>query len=645
MPLMLFLYQPVLGAPYSLDVPAQEQGTEWQTENGVLEELDGPPAEDIVYDEAEFLAWCYAHSDSGGIVYLGAAITLTERHSIYNSGYITIDTGAYGLIYDGGYIFSLNCEIIGEGVDIPVLSIYNANCFRDSWETSVLEEKITATGRGGIGGTAVCVYAKSSYSFNFNYLTGQGLISSFGTGAIGLYVNVPMDVHCLNIAVDGDNSTAIYAPEGVNLYYCKLSASGAGATTVSGDGILLDTCATSPAPEGVNVINRQIIGMSGSGFYIPVSEGDSESYQSYITDCYTLLLSGSDEYLATTLFAHVVWDDALDKIDVETLGTTIIKGQLQPVFQGLGLENGDFPLELILEVRDPALPCIYMYWLWLYDDYGEEAHNHISLYFWDSYNPEDGDVILWRSDDEGATWYDFTDSEALDWWGNGLDFYYGEIAGSIQLKIEVPNKGESNIVSITMMDGMAVLGCGGDRTGTDRNGVDTGNSNAEDNDRMGTQPDDSSNTGSGTDNDNGGGTETNSDSGDLAGTQQDSYTTVQMDSFTRSILSANNTNAAAIADLLLNTVQAEAVFANTGDSPKIAETPVAVVETEDTLLSIDTYDSLDTLLTVGEAQPLIFDKQSESLKNINVAMAVAASASVLLVSAFVWVRLRKVNGK
>lgn len=130
--------------------------------------------------------------------------------------------------------------------------------------------RITATGRDGVGGVALRIRQDDGLDINTVEVTFEGQICSYGEGAVGLYLDVPLDVYCYNIKVEGANSAAVYAAQGANLYYCKLEAEGDGAAAVSDGGeFLLDTCAASPSPQNVQTINHHIVGIITRRFYEP----------------------------------------------------------------------------------------------------------------------------------------------------------------------------------------------------------------------------------------------------------------------------------------------------------------------------------------------------------------------------------------
>ena len=159
----------------------------------------------------------------------------------------------------------------------------------------------------------------------------------------------------------------------------------------------------------------------------------------------------------------VDWDyDLIDAIDTSKLGKTEIQGRLSPLFEGFGLTN-TFPLILTVEVRDPSTPCIEE----IYPS-GEGA----TLVFWDDFDNSSGNNKIWRSDDGGNNWVDFTNSPDLEWdeWSNDrVFFWYKQLTSPVMFFIEVDGK-ESNVATIYEKDGQTYGGIGGDRTGSDRPG-------------------------------------------------------------------------------------------------------------------------------------------------------------------------------
>lgn len=423
---------------------------------------------DIVSDQDELMEWMEQHSETGGTVFLGTDVTITQPVWIYSQREIIIDTGRYGFVFDGGTLPSANILITGEGVDTPVVNILRAgggSPMENSWNNSLLELNITATGRDGTGGTALCISAEDTKNISMDALYGQGMIRSYGEGAIGLCLDVPMEAWCYQVEVSGNNSVAAYAPNGARLYYCKLTAQGDGAAAAAGNSVLLDSCFSSPVPSGVQSINRRAMEESFSRLYLPLKQNEYHLSAIDMLNTPAVFLNGGDGSVISRSFA-VYWDiGTYDSIDTGTLGKTTITGSLAPALYGLGVFD-DIPIELTVEVRDPDIPCISQIAVRELD-----GSRYVVLNFWQNYDPADRNVLLWRSDDEGETWWDATFSEDISWNGDIVHFTYDALKHPVWFQLEVIGTGESNIAVLDEKDGIFMGGNGGDRTGTDRGGI------------------------------------------------------------------------------------------------------------------------------------------------------------------------------
>lgn len=427
---------------------------------------ENPPAipeENVVYNEEELMQWFDSHSGEGGTVKLGDNIVITKPFvSAFNPAQFIIEAGPYGLVYDGAYIFAEgNLTIVGEGVDRPVVDIADTGggMFRLHWIHAIQALHIVATGRDGAGGIAVRTAQENNPPAYFDYITMEGSIKAAGAGSIGLELMIPSDVYCLNIAVTGEGSTAIRAHRQAEFYYCKLS----GAETISGAGpFLMDTCVFHKTPENTQILNHTIAKLPGSYLFIPQNEtiGYIESFLSFP-------LQNEEGHPARTEQLHVIWDKDPNTIDTSLPGKSEFTFSLSPPFRGLGLEK-NIPLAITLDVRDPALPCVESV-----DFLQKNDDRYARLHLW-KVDPADWEsLLLWRSDDMGQSWYDYTSSPQIKWLASDLtdqpsvDFYYDDIEYPVQFQLELPGAGESNIVTLYLA-GEGAANTGGDRIGTDR---------------------------------------------------------------------------------------------------------------------------------------------------------------------------------
>lgn len=412
---------------------------------------------DVVSTREELYTWYEEHLISGGEVTLGDTITITDSIR-FHVGQVQINTGRHGLIYDGGAINGDNLTITGEGVDTPVVDIYAI----DGWNMSLISgfqaAHITAMGRDGIGGTAVRISKPEQCLLMLEYASEGGLIQSFGKGAIGVYLDVPIDLACTNIYVEGEGSTAVYAVAGTNLFYCRLNAQGPLATTVSGNGeISLNNCTAIPASPHMKEMSYAIVEAFSPFLYEPVQQySEDVSYFNYL---YTFLFQSEDGQSYYTDTFEVEWTPDPNSLSTDVVGQIILQGTILSPFPDL-LGELQFPLELVIDIRDPDIPCIAK--IKHYDALG-----YVRIDFWKTYDPKDEQVILWRSDDGGITWYDYTNAADLQWDQDSVFFYYSELTTPILFKLEEIGVGESNTMMIAA-DRNTSGSIGGDRTGTDR---------------------------------------------------------------------------------------------------------------------------------------------------------------------------------
>ena len=465
--------EPSRDSPDGVLVKASEDGGD--TFEDDEDDQDREPDLNTVLDEAGLQDWIDEHAETGGTVKLGGPIVITSTIvGPYSGGRIVIDTEEYGLIYGGGVLSLYDFEITGQGVDMPVLEfVSRQRAWYESgnWNNDLMQLIVTATGRGGVGGVAVRVGTDDGCDFDMTTIVTGGRIVSRGAGAVGLELLVPLDAYCFDIETQGEGSAAVSAQSGGTLRYSKLKATGGG-VSVSGNAAL-DTCLADPVPQGVVSINRQITALSGKRLYLPVAQGETMLFPDYI---YTFWLSGDDAFPPLRQSFPVSFDlyedDDVSRLLVDTsvIGRHSVAARLFPAFAGLGLE-GDFPLELIVDVRDPALPCFADVYFSDYD--GNRATMILMV------ETEKGDVILRRSDDGGENWRDAGNDPDIEWMGfdsgcYAISYSYDSLTHPVLFVLEKPGSGFSNVVTLYEEDGVPMGDNGGDRTGVDRDGADNG---------------------------------------------------------------------------------------------------------------------------------------------------------------------------
>ncbi|QIB68986.1 hypothetical protein Ami103574_06460 [Aminipila butyrica] len=441
----------------------QPQSDEAPDSSDALEQTE------FVSNEQELKEWIAQHKETGGTVYLSDRVIITQAMGIYGiRGKITVNTGIYGLVFNGGTLPSSDILITGEGVEMPVVKVPRTDSGmpnESNWNETLLQLNVTATGRDGEGGTALRISDVNTRNFDMTLLSWQGVLRSYGKEAVGLWLDAPMEAWCYRVEVSGENSTAVYAPKGAALFYCKLTAEGDGAAAAAGSDISLESCAASPAPAEVRSINRLVMKESFSRLYLPLRQNQYHLSAIDMLSTPNIFLIEEAGGVTSQVFA-IDWDlDVYDGIDTSILGTTIVQGTANSALYGLGLFD-DVPITLTVEVRDPELPCISQIAV-----RELEGSRYAVLNFWQDYDPMDERIILWRSDDQGETWMDATHSPDILWDGSSVNFSYETLEHPVWFQLEVTGVGESNIAILDEKDGVFIGGNGGDRTGTDRGGV------------------------------------------------------------------------------------------------------------------------------------------------------------------------------
>lgn len=438
--------------------------------NVFAEKPESVSVENIVYSEEELEQWLYDNEQYGGNVVLGDNITITNLILCFPEVPIIIDTNQFGLVFDYGYLL-LNENVIvrGEGVNLPVIELKNAGFVHmETWDSILQSFNITAVGKNGMGGCALRVSDTGNSIINTDHLTYKTFIRSYGENAVGIEFNIPTTTFGFQIEVDGKNSSAISGTDQIQLFFCKLNATGNNAKSITGSNFTLNNCIISPEPVNATVLERKITGISGQRLYYPIEQHNNSILSSlmYYHSNYNFILSGDQDNPSITIPISVQWDDNIFLTDTSVLSKNTFSGRVNPILQQFNLE-GNYDIELTVDVRDPDVPCIFNVIF---------SSDYMDFELWKSYKGKQQDVILWRSDDDGKTWYEYTENENIQFnhytYSSIIKFYFEEITNPILLCLEEKGVGESNVVSIYQENGITLFGLGGDRTGADRDGYE-----------------------------------------------------------------------------------------------------------------------------------------------------------------------------
>lgn len=423
-----------------------------------------------VSTQSELADWLSDHEYTGGEVYLSAPVTITESITIYNTEPIVIHTGPYGFIFNGGDLSFNQSEIIGEGIQMPVVEIVYAGEF--GWRNNIRYYTVTATGECG---TAVRIARDDGWPYTEDIFRDlpQG-IRALGEGGIGLELAENMDAYFLNISAP--KGYAVKAEKGASIYYSRLEGY---TDTAFNAGITLDTCNLTPGDSKASVIKRSNIASDLLTIHLPVQTGISDEglnkviqdIQMFYTNLPAVLNAESCE--DTLLNLPVIWDyDSLKALDTSKPGTQEIYGELPPVYQGLGLVDSQ-PPRLFIDIKDPELPCIDSVII------TEESDGYtIRLWNWLGKTWDISQLSLFSSNDGGKTWKDITASTNVsmstmpDSSRVCTEIYMKELNHKILYQFKVPGVGEGNTSYVSPTGKYVYGGVEGDRTGIDREEVD-----------------------------------------------------------------------------------------------------------------------------------------------------------------------------
>ena len=439
---------------------------------------------DVVYDQAGLSDWLDAHNATGGSVTLGAPITITEPHfrieCFSESETITIDTASFGIIIAenaGLVILEYRVFITGAGAPSPVVLVQQGGSlslgdYRFSFAPSDISS-IAATGENGIA-----LYMQEGGTLStINQLF---KLRSEGTAGIAFYIEGDFIAEtdslfkysnalkfCV-IEAPGRGGIGIVSAIPVYLFLCRVTADSA---AIRAPAAVLDTCMVAPEVSGAEIISRTL-SLSATTMVdmrlIPMGETPSDWYR------ISLSLDALDAPSISVIFNVYV--------DKSQINTDIPGIYPMPIHIPAPLDMADHDFDNFkVEVFNPAVPRFLSsglagffgpvrYWLDYY------------------YSGTIEDLVLWRSDDLGKTWYKWWDGAVLD--GSGAvegsppppDVFvdYGilsveianpneELTSEVWLVFEVlSQKTDSRTLSLQFSVRDPDDGIGGDRTGTDR---------------------------------------------------------------------------------------------------------------------------------------------------------------------------------
>ncbi|MDL2238510.1 hypothetical protein LJC56_11925, partial [Christensenellaceae bacterium OttesenSCG-928-K19] len=255
--------------PGSETSPGQEFGGEAGAFFGMASAATvGAGDENTVANQEELEAWLSSHQS--GTVTLTDNITLAPpqgsvyAYTILLEYPVIIDTGNFGIVFNGGSFLAFEgcgAQITGTGILRPVIDVQDMGASRfggGRWLGNVCSLNVTAIGDGVTGGTAMRIQddiSLQSFDLSESFFD-RGRICAYGKNAIGLELIRTLPIVGFDVAVEGENSTAVLAQKDAAICFSKLSATGDEAYAVRGENgahITVDTCLAQPVPQGKNI--------------------------------------------------------------------------------------------------------------------------------------------------------------------------------------------------------------------------------------------------------------------------------------------------------------------------------------------------------------------------------------------------------
>lgn len=426
--------------------------------DGDLSSLTATPPEmgdpNKVYDWDVLEAWLNENEDTGVTVTLGSDIEVTGNGYIATqSDGVTIDAGAYGFVVSGCLDIDAGVHITGEGGQSPVIRVLDGGelYFRsDSFEDAAT---IAVTGRGGCG---IVLENGANYDATFDSYV---KLSASGADSVALKSEIVLDLRCYFIEAEGAGAQGIVSTQPVRLYLSHIITDGAAVTASE---VVLDTCVVSPQVPEAYVISRKITGLkSYMSILIEAGEGIPGQFADYGPQrCFaTLHAEGVEDE------DESVWVQFNDfALPYGTPGQHLMPANLMAPYDLFDLVSAESPPGMTVTVFDPSVPS-----------YRESASLRGVLTLLYLYTGDLADLTLWRSDNEGQSWYVYwrdgdpeKENFFIDYNGYYLTLRFGspqEFVAPALLAFEVGDGMGSCVLRVQPGAGG---GMGGDRDGGDR---------------------------------------------------------------------------------------------------------------------------------------------------------------------------------
>ena len=355
---------------------------------------------------------------------------------------IRIGTGRYSLITEGYLYLWQGADIYGSGIDGAVVQVEDGgslNIFNTQYNGTAA---ISATETGGV--------ALSLSSGSGHYSDESAYVVITAEDGIGILSEIPLELICHYI--NAGSGSGIVSTEDVSLFLCRVEGETA---AVDAPAVFADTSVIVPQDgDGIETVHRRIKSVFPSLAVLDI--GDPQPEELFADSYYTTVTYSAQGVEDRELLQFV-------RADIPQIDTSVPGDWLAfPVIEDWMELSGLLPIEeelYAIAVRDLRVP---VYW------YIDAVFDPSYVFY--RYNGAESDpLILWRSDDEGESWQDATDSYDFMLWDEGTLVLIQWVEDDpVWLVWETPDAGESEILVISFSAGTAYGNPGGDRSGIDR---------------------------------------------------------------------------------------------------------------------------------------------------------------------------------
>jgi hypothetical protein len=382
-------------------------------------------------------------------------------------GDLTVNTAGFSLEIRERLSLCDKLYFVGEGVPKAVVRIVSGGALYVSDTSRDALPYITAMGAGGTAleltaGAALENYADAGFGARAMSAGGVAIRSETAL------VDARYELHGLLIEANAPGGRGVVSSAPIAMLLCRVTADAASAEAPE---LTLDTCAVSPAASGAAIIRRALkpsAAMKYQTGILPLGGAPPSVYRAVVT------LDAPGEIVITAAF-QTSFDTSW--VNPAAVGVYPMPMRVPAPFD---LAAHDFD-DYTTEVFDPIVPRFCGAQM---GGFPPPARYFLDYYYMGAL----ADLVLWRSDDAGETWYAWWIGADADENGEvgdspvrieqdadaGMLFVtirdpYTALAGEARLVFEALfAQKDSRVLVVRVGEGEPDDGVGGDRTGVDR---------------------------------------------------------------------------------------------------------------------------------------------------------------------------------